>query len=190
MTWGGTMRRSSGVVAALAGLLGLAGLLTGCSGGDAPAVPDRTAASPTATAASPSSPAPATLPDPCTLVSAADLEQVSGVPFGEGMLAEDIATATEASCVWEAVDGPLPIVQVLVVAAPDQAAARRESTEEWMGTATDVEVAGATDAYAAGAGTILGMQVGDVFVEVSYMSGEDDVTAIGTAIAEVVAGSL
>ncbi|WP_062299596.1 DUF3558 domain-containing protein [Demequina maris] len=131
------------------------------------------------------------LPDPCDLLSAADLEAASGVGFGGGVLAEDIATETQASCVWNAIDGPLPIVQVLVVAGADLAASQRESTEEWMGASADVDVAGATDAYAVGEGTILGMQVDDVFVEVSYMSGDEgDLTAITADIAEVVAGNL
>ncbi|WP_172655871.1 DUF3558 family protein [Demequina maris] len=182
----GTMRGAGGVVAAV-----LAAVLAGCSDGGAPAEPD-----PTASATAPSAVADATapaggLPDPCDLLSAGDLEAASGVGFSDGVLAEDIATETQASCVWNAIDGPLPIVQVLVVAGADLAASQRESTEEWMGASTDVEVAGATDAYAVGEGTILGMQVDDVFVEVSYMSGDEgDLTAITADIAEVVAGNL
>ncbi|WP_062531120.1 hypothetical protein [Demequina rhizosphaerae] len=126
------------------------------------------------------------LPVPCDLLSATDIEAASGVGFGDGVLVEDDAAEDRASCVWNAADGPLPIVQVVVVAGADQAGSQRASAEEWMGPSSDVDVAGATDAYEVGDGTILGMQVGDVFVEVSFMSADsDDVTDTTVAIAEL-----
>ncbi|WP_082101401.1 DUF3558 family protein [Demequina rhizosphaerae] len=174
------MRRSPAV--ALAGMLGLAGMLAGCADGGAPAEPASSAPSAVAEVAEPAG----TLPDPCELLSAADIEAASGVGFGDGVLVEDDAAEDRASCVWNAADGPLPIVQVVVVAGADLAGSQRASAEEWMGESADVDVAGATDAYEVGDGTILGMQVGDVFVEVSFMSADsDDVTDTTVAIAEL-----
>ncbi|WP_084829997.1 DUF3558 family protein [Demequina rhizosphaerae] len=179
------MRRSPAV--ALAGMLGLAGMLAGCADGGGTAEPASSAPSAVAEATAPAG----TLPDPCELLSAADIEAASGVAFGEGMLVEDVAAEDRASCVWNAVDSPLPIVQVLVVAGADLAASQRESAEEWMGESADVDVAGATDAYEVGQGTILGMQVGDLFVEVSFMSADEgDLTDTTVAIAELAIASM
>jgi hypothetical protein len=60
-----------------------------------------------------------------------------------------------------------------------------------MGTAVDVTVPGAQDAYAVAKGSILGMTVGDYFVQVGYMSTDGlDALGITSALAADAAAAL
>ncbi|WP_062307742.1 hypothetical protein [Demequina subtropica] len=129
--------------------------------------------------------------DVCALVDAADLEEITGLTFEEGIFDADLSSDLQYVCNWTHSGDTLAIVQVLVLPGVGDMASQRDSAEEWLGETADVEVAGATDAYSVAAGSIIGMRVGDDFVQVSFMSADaSDVTNTTVEIAEVAVGNL
>ena len=131
------------------------------------------------------------LPDPCSFLTAADVEAVSGVPSQEGEYNDITSNATQAVCDYHPVEGVFPLIEVYVAPDASSVASQRESAEDMMGASVDVTVPGASNAYTILDGSILGMAVGDYFVQVSYMTSDlDDVTALTIALASEVAAGL
>jgi hypothetical protein len=131
------------------------------------------------------------IPDPCALLTPAGIAAASGLSFADGVFNASQSTDTQSVCEWHASSGALPIVHVLVSPGASQVRTQRATAESMMGVAVDVTVPGADDAYAVANGTILGMAVGDYFVQVSYMTTDTaDVLAITSAVAAQAAASL
>ncbi|SEJ67811.1 hypothetical protein [Demequina mangrovi] len=129
--------------------------------------------------------------DVCALLGDADLEDVTGLAFDQGVFDTDLSSDLQYVCNWTHSGDTLAIVQVLVLPGVGDVVSQRDSAEEWMGATEDVEVAGATDAYSVASGSIIGMRAGDDFVQVSYMSADaDDVTDMTVELAEIVVGNL
>ena len=152
--------------------------LAGCSSSDdAPNTPDAAEAG--------------DIPDPCSLLSAADIEAVSGVAFQPGVFNEDLSTDFQSICDYSPVDGVFPLVQVLVSPGEAQVATQRSTAGDMLGGTVDVTVSGASDAYAVAGGSIVGMAANGYFVQLSYMSSDvADVTSTTVSLAEVVVGAL
>ncbi|WP_291379492.1 DUF3558 family protein [Demequina sp.] len=130
------------------------------------------------------------LPDPCAWLSPSDLESAVGTTFGDGAINADLSTDFQNICEWSAADGSFLIVQVLVTEDAATVSTQRESAEDFLGETTDVSVEGATAAYTVAGGSILGMAMGDFFVQVAVMStSTDDVTAQTVALAEIIAAN-
>ncbi|HEX7590012.1 MAG TPA: hypothetical protein VF362_03430, partial [Demequinaceae bacterium] len=86
---------------------------------------------------------------------------------------------------------PSPFVQVLVTVGADSIASERASAEASMGASEDGTVIGGGSAYTVANGSILGMRVGDYFVQVTYLAGDSaDVRVVTTALAQDVAKAL
>jgi hypothetical protein len=130
------------------------------------------------------------LPDPCTWLTPGDLEAVVGTAFDAGATNTDLSTDFQNICEWSAADGSFLFVQVLVTDGGATVSTQRQTAEEFLGKSSDVSVAGASDAYAVADGSILGMAVGDRFVQVSLLSSSlEDVTDRTVALAEIVASN-
>jgi len=158
--------------------------LTGCSSSDAAPSPNDSPAGSGPTAG------PVGIPDPCTLLSPAEIEAATGVAFQEGVFNTDISTDSQSICDWHPVDGVFPLVQVLVSPGAATVAAQRQSAEAIMGATTDVAVTGGQNAYTVAGGSILGMTVDDNFIQVSFMTADpDDVTTTTVTLAETVAAT-
>lgn len=126
--------------------------------------------------------------DPCSLLTVEEVEAAVGATT-EPKYEETMSTDFQDVCSWtttEAVAG----VQVLVNPGGPGSdfEGQRLSADDMVGPAVDVEVAGADRAYAAAEGSIIGMEVGDAFVQVSNLGhgGEEVVLPL----AELVAGRL
>jgi hypothetical protein len=172
--------------------------LGGCGADPSPDSPTQrgaTAATPQDTATSPSTEsgaddASSSLPDPCSWLTASDIESVVGTAFEEGARNPDLSTDFQNICEWWAADGSVLFVQVLVTGDAASLSTQRQSAEDVLGATSDVSVAGATDAYTVTGGSILGMAVGDNFVQVSLVSSSpDDVTTDTVALAGIVAAN-
>ena len=131
------------------------------------------------------------LPDPCSLLTPAAISATSGIDFAEGYFNDDLSTDTQSICEWLPTDATFPLVQVYVSGGADQISTQRATAESMFGTGVDVTLPGAQDAYAVAKGSVLGMAVGDYFVQVSYMTTDGtDVLAITSALAAEAAAAL
>jgi hypothetical protein len=131
------------------------------------------------------------LPDPCSLLTPAAITATSGIEFADGYFNDDQSTDTQSICEWLPTDATFPLVQVYVSGGAGQISTQRATAESMMGAGVDVTVPGAQDAYAVAKGSILGMAVGDYFVQVSYMTTDGtDVLGITSALAAEAAASL
>ncbi len=139
----------------------------------------------------PTSAAATSLPNACSLLTTAQIKAVTNVVLNEGEPNEALSTADRAICDWKSPDGPSPFVQVLVSVGADGVAAEREFAESQMGASTDVGVVGGGSAYTVADGSILGMSVGNFFVQVTYFTGDTaDVSVTTVALAQYVVKAL
>jgi hypothetical protein len=172
----------------------VAGLVAAACGGDSSDATSTTAAAEengsTVTTAAGGGDATADI-DPCTLLTAADLETATGVAFAEGTYNESLSQDELWICDWAASGSEFATAQVLIIPIPGAFAGNRESASDALGEVDDVDIPGADDAYVTTEGSILGMLVGDLFVQVAYIGvGPDDVLAATTELATVVVGNL
>ena len=204
VTLGAPMRTFTAQYRTLAACLVATGLAlgaAGCSGAADDAVHDITAvtdaheatesSSPLATSgAENSTPATAGLPDPCATLTAAQISSTVGVEFAAGEPNAALSDRTQSLCEWHSSDGVAAFVQVYITADAGIAPSQRESAG-MLGDTFDATVPGAAVAYSVAGGTIIGMGVGDYFVQVANVSSSmDDVTAQTVELATIVAGNL
>lgn len=176
-------------------------VLAGCYG--APAEPSETP-SPTSTAADTATAAPVAtsaaaapaatdlaFPGACDVLDAATIASVAGGEWSEGEVNTDLSTEYQTICEWYKANAQFTFVQVLVTNDPAAVATQRANANETLGDAADATVAGASDAYTVGGGTIIGMVAGDHFVQVTFLSnGSPDGPAGNLALAEIVAAAI
>jgi hypothetical protein len=108
--------------------------------------------------------------DPCSLLTVEEVESATGVST-EAEYDEMLSNDDQVICNWIATEGPMAGIQLRVI--PEGPVAdfdrQRQSADETSGPAIDVEVAGADRAFSAAEGSIIGMQVGGSFVQVSNL---------------------
>ena len=128
-------------------------------------------------------------PDPCSLLTAEELTELTGVEFGEGTFNEDLSAGGNQICDWLAVDA-FDTVQVLI--NPDSSGfpqSRDGAVDAGMEVVdVDIEVAGADAAYIVEGG-IVATALGDMFVQVSYLA-SGDTAEQAVEIAEVAVSRL
>ncbi len=126
-------------------------------------------------------------PDPCSLLTAADIEDATGVRFGEGAFNADLSGDMQSICDWIGTVG-YATVQTLIVPI-DVWAAQRESAAIVFAV-VDVDIPGADAAYVTEEGSLIGMQVAGMFLQVSYIPpGPGDVLPQTTALAATAAAN-
>ena len=129
--------------------------------------------------------------DPCSLLTAADLEAATGVAFGDGVYNESLSQDQQWICDWTATGSEFATAQVLIIPIPSVYESNKESAAEMLGDVEDVSIPGADAAYATADHSIIGMLVGDLFVQTAYLTTTgEDLTEAATEIATVVAGNV
>lgn len=108
--------------------------------------------------------------DACSLLTADQVAAATGANAEEGAVNADLSSDLQSICEWVTDASGVAFVQVVV--GESSATTQRESAEEFLGTAEDVEVAGASDAYLIEG--IVGAQVGPYFLQVSVVPADDD----------------
>lgn len=133
----------------------------------------------------------APVPNPCDTLTAAQVEDVLGIPFDDAKPNELLSSDTQAICEWWATGVPGTFVQVIVKVDASSVTAERESADQGLGATVDETVAGGTDAYSMLQGAMIAMAVDDYFVQVSNLSGTGgDHTADTVKLAELVAAAV
>ena len=128
----------------------------------------------------------------CSLLDQAVIKDATGVAVQKGAIDADLTNDTQSTCAWRPQSGDFPIIQVYLSPGGDQVANQRSEADAGYGVASvDVTIAGAHDAYAAGNGSLIGMVVGDYFVQVAYITpGTTDALDKTTALATKAAAAL
>ena len=150
-------------------------LLSSCAGSDdsvtssSTAGPSTTAASQggdTATTATTSTTAADTAGsnslDPCSLLTAADITDATGIDFGEAAVSEN----ARSICDWTGLGDQYATVQTLVVES-DVWQTQRDSAATAF-EVVDLDIPGTDDAFST-ADSIIGMRIGGIYVQVSYL---------------------
>jgi hypothetical protein len=126
--------------------------------------------------------------DPCALPTVEDILTATGVPFDEGVFNEELSSESQVICDWTG-SGEFALVQVLFHDS-DTFEGNRESAAEFTGEVTDVEIPGASAAFATVEGSIIGMQVDGGYLQVSYIpNGPGTVLEETTQLATVAAAN-
>jgi hypothetical protein len=124
------------------------------------------------------------IPDPCALLTPADLEAATGLAFGEGVFNESLSNDSQSICDWTTSGSEFATAQVYL--APDSGGAFDTAKNGAAGafTLVDIDVPGASAAYATEEGSISGMQVPGFYLQVSYIpSGPGNVLDATTELA-------
>ncbi|MGA7096116.1 MAG: hypothetical protein WB245_00955 [Acidimicrobiia bacterium] len=124
------------------------------------------------------------IPDPCALLTPADLEAATGLTFGEGVFNESLSSDSQSICDWTSSGSEFATAQVYL--APDAGGvfdtAKNGAASAF--TLVDIDVPGASAAYATEEGSISGMQVPGFYLQVSYIpSGPGNVLDATTELA-------
>ncbi len=137
----------------------------------------------------PSDAARAEVPDPCGLLATSDLVDATGLPFADGEFNRDLSNENQSICDWISED-PFATAQVLVTPFGDSFETQRASVEAAFDEPTvDLDLAEA--AYRTQEGSLVAMQAGGLFVQVSYLPpGPGDVGDITVGLAGVVLSNL
>jgi hypothetical protein len=107
--------------------------------------------------------------DPCGLLTSGDITAATGVEFGDGTINETMTRDGQTVCDWISTGSEFAIAQVLIVDS-DVFDSNKSSAEEVFGLATDpVAVPGADRTYATAEGSIVAMDIGGIFLQVSYI---------------------
>jgi hypothetical protein len=131
--------------------------------------------------------------DPCQLLTGAEITAATGVPFGEGVPNDVITGDDQAACDWISTGSEFATAQVLLVnAGPGQFESARGDAESVFGLTTEpVAVPGADQTYATAEGSIVAMDIGGRFVQVSYIpAGPGTVLDETLQLAAIVAGRM
>jgi hypothetical protein len=131
------------------------------------------------------------LPDSCTLLTTSQIKAAANVILSEGSPNAEMSGANRSVCEWASAGNPSPFIQVLVAVGADSIAEERASAEASLGVSEEVGVVGGGSAYTVANGSVLGMRVGDYFVQVTYVAGDSaDVGIVTSALAQDVAKAL
>ena len=133
----------------------------------------------------------AALPDPCTLLTTAEITAATGLEFGAAKPNNVVPGPDRAACDWVTTGSTFATAQVLLwlPTAGSYADARSQAIDIFDMSVQDVTVPGAERAYAVEGGTIVGMDLGGLYLQVSYTpSSLEDVLTITNTLAEKAVG--
>lgn len=130
-------------------------------------------------------------PTACSLLNQGAVEEATGVAVQKGERDTDLSDDTHSVCAWRPESGDFPVIQVYLSAGAEQVTTQRAEAGTGYGVpAVDVTIAGAQDAYAAGNGSLIGMVVGDFFVQVAIITpGTADALEKTTSLATAAAAA-
>jgi hypothetical protein len=180
--------------AVLAPVALVAAILTGgCGSADsgAPAADGSIAATSGAGAATTRQDAPAALPDPCSLLTTAEIAAASTLEFGAGTPSTVITGEDRAACDWVSTGSTFATAQVLLwrTSAGSYDDARSGMTDALGTDVSDITIPGTRHAFTVTGGTIIGMDMGGLYLQVSFLpSSNEDVLTTTTGLATRAAG--
>lgn len=130
----------------------------------------------------------ASLPDPCLLLTPADIEAATGMAVSKGVADPERQTSYSSLCQWDEVGGTS---FVAVAMAPDTVVPYEEGEDEVLGTIAAIAIPGADEAYLIRTGITLGMSVDGTYVSIAFNGEYDGEQGGGTkAIAALVAAHM
>ncbi len=140
--------------------------------------------------ASSGSSTPAT--DACSLLLPAEIETATGLSWGDGALNESLSAAERSVCDWYTAGAEYASVQVMIVTTTSAFEDNRVSAADVFGlTQGSLAIPGADDAYATSEGSLIGMDIDDSFVQVTFIPpGPGEVLSATLELARLVAGRL
>lgn len=143
----------------------------GGSGSSSAAMSESASASDSATAgeAASADAGSASLPDPCSLLTAAEVSDVTGVAFGDGTYNEQLSAENRRICDWIASGSTFATAQVLITPLTEGGWEAAQSGTGQVSPVHDETVPGADRAFATQEGSIVAMDVHGLFVQVSYI---------------------
>ena len=126
------------------------------------------------------------IPDPCALLTPADIESITGFPVTEGVADPERQSEYSALCEWTQVDD---IGTVTIALAPGAPVPYEEGEETALGKTVAIEIPGASEAFSVSDGLSVGMSVDGTYVSVAFSGALDgergDVTiALATLVAD------
>lgn len=121
------------------------------------------------------------LPDPCGLLTTEEVASATGLPFGDGVFNDALSSDRMHVCDWLS-DDPFATAQVLLMRG--DIGTEQDSIESAFGE--DVIMLDLADAsFRTTDGSLVAMQVGELFVQVAYIPpGPGEVADITVALAE------
>lgn len=111
----------------------------------------------------------ADLPDPCSLLTASEISDTTGVTFGQGAYNDQLSATDRRICDWISTGSELATAQVLVTPLTDAGWEAAQSGTGQVSPVHDETVPGADRAFATEEGSIVAMDVHGLFVQVSYI---------------------
>lgn len=134
------------------------------------------------------------LPDPCTLLTASEIDAATGLDFGPGDDGDPaLRPPGGATCVWTNAD---PYAVVVVTVGPGSVYESAQTAGFESGAPdefVDLDIDGADDARISGLGDILAMRVGDLYVQVAnglVLDESDQYAPMTAALARAAAANL
>jgi hypothetical protein len=116
------------------------------------------------------------LPDPCALLTKAEVDAATGGSFAQGAINTTVSQDHLKACDWQS--SGVAMVQALVTTV-DAFDTSRQVAADTYGSADDVSIPGAKRAYVVKDGFLIGMDMGAVFLQVSYIAtGPNVATAV------------
>ena len=159
-------------------------VLAGCSSESTPTSGGSTATTPPAASATTGA-AGDGLPDPCTLLTKSEVDAATGGTFGQGAINTTVSQEFISACDWQS--SGVATVQVLVTTV-DAFETSRQAAAQTYGSADDVTVPKAKRAYVAKGGFLIGMDMGEIYLQVSYIATGANVAAVVRDLAAKTAG--
>ena len=166
-------------------ILAMVVALTGCSNDSGSPASGNPAASPSPATTADS--AGDGLPDPCSLLTKTEVDGATGATFGEGAINTMVSQEHLRACDWPSAG--VATVQVLVTTV-DAFDTSRQTAAQTYGSADDVSVPKAKRAYAVKGGFLIGMDMGALYLQVSYVTAAANVAAATRDLAAKAAARL
>ncbi|MCH9815317.1 MAG: DUF3558 domain-containing protein [Actinomycetia bacterium] len=124
-------------------------------------------------------------PDPCGLLTDAEVNATTGSTFNPGAFNEGLSNETQSICDWTKTSGGVDVVQVLVADAATFDA--NQESANLLGKTKSLSGIGDA-AYSTADGSLVGFKSGDLFVQVSWF-GADSTPAATRSLAESAAAN-
>jgi hypothetical protein len=161
--------------------------VTGCSSDQDPPGTSNAGGPPSASASGGGGQASDGLPDPCSLLTKAEVDAATGATFAEGAINTLVSQEHLKACDWQS--SGIATVQAMVTSV-DAFDSSRKVAADTYGSADDVAIPGAKRAYVVKDGFLIGMDMGEVFLQVSYIATGPNVATAVRDLAAKAAGRM
>lgn len=134
---------------------------------------------------------PADTPNPCTLITPEQLQEILVLQFDAGVPKPDYSNEEQSVCQWSRSDDDRQFIQIMVATGAERLQAERDDADGGTGTTADHEVSGADKAYYGMSGSLIGFALDDYFVHIAnYTAAPGPRLETTTEVAAIVAGNM